>query len=284
MLKNSVVRAFETAVVSGVLAVLAACGGGNNDDNRRATGVGASVPAPAPAPIAQAPSAAPDTTRKLAQCLNRASFNTGTVETGEYRDTSGFVTSTVTTRQAISGPVPLNALQVQRADLRTVTTVPGASTTTQDDFQLIALVGDDAFSYRVTYLYAASATSPAGSVTVTFDQPLLIIPGSLTLGATRTLTSGATMTDSRTNTSSRLNYTQSFTFDAIETVTVAAGVFPNACRVLSRIEITGDFGQDLSSDTRWNAATSGVQLRSVSSTGLATELVSATFNGTAIRP
>ena len=59
------------------------------------------------------------------------------------------------------------------------------------------------------------------------------------------------MTDSRNNSSARLNYTQSFTFDAIETVTVAAGVFPNACRVLSKIDITGDFGRDSSSDTRW---------------------------------
>ena len=270
--------------VSLVSALLAACGGGHDYDNRGAAGVGATVAAPTTAPIPQAPSAAPDPTRKLAQCLNRASFNPGTVETADYRDTSGFVTSTVSTRQAISGPVPLNALQVQRADLRTVTTVPGASTTTQDDFQLIALVGDDAFSYQVTYLYAATASLPAGSVTVTFDQPLLIIPGSLTLGASRTITSGATMTDSRNNSSVRLNYTQSFTFDAIETVTVAAGVFPNACRVLSRIDITGDFCRDSSTDTRWNAATSGVQLRSSSSSGLSSELLAATFNGVAIKP
>ncbi len=270
--------------VTFISAVLAACGGGDNRDSRGAAGVGASVPVPVPAPIAQAPSAAPDPTRKLAQCLNRASFNSGTVETAEYRDTSGFVTSTVSTRQAISGPVPLNVLQLQRADLRTVTTVPGASTTTQDDFQLLSLLGDDAFSYQVTYLYAASASLPAGSVTVIFDQPLLVIPGSLTLGATRTLTSGATMTDSRTNSSARLNYTQSFTFDAIETVTVAAGVFPNACRVLSRVDITGDFGRDSSSDTRWNAAISGVQLRSVSNGSVTSELLSATFNGAPVTP
>jgi hypothetical protein len=281
MRKNSVSTPLAISLMA---AVLVACGGGDNRDSRGAAGVGASVPVPAAAPIAQAPSAAPDPTRKLAQCLNRASFNSGTVETAEYRDTSGFVTSTVSTRQTISGPVPLNALQVQRSDLRTVTTVPGASSTTQDDFQLLALVGDDAFSYQVTYLYAASATLPAGSVTVNFDQPLLVIPGSLTLGASRTLTSGATMTDSRNNSTVRLNYTQSFTFDAIETVTVAAGVFPNACRVLSRLDITGDFGRDSSSDTRWSAATSGVQLRSVSNGSLSSELVSASFNGVAIKP
>lgn len=262
--------------------VLAACGSGSSHEHRGASG-GNFAPSPAPAPIAMAPPSPADPTRRVAQCMNRAALVPGAIETAVYTDTAGFSTSTVSTRQVISGPVPLNALQLLRADLRTTTSTT-TSTTIQDDFQLYSLVGDDLFSHQISYLYGATPTSPAGSVTVTFDTPLQAIPGSLTLGAARTLTSGATFLDSRNNSSTRLNYQQSFTFDAIETVTVPAGTFPNACRVLTRMEVTGDFGRDVSTSTDWYAARSGVLLRSIDNNGVTSVLQSATFNGAPVVP
>lgn len=262
--------------------VLAACGSGHGNNNRGASG-GSFTPAPVAAPIAMAPPSPADPTRRVAECMNRAAFAFGAVETAIYTDTAGFSTSTVSTRQTISGPVTLNTLQLIRADLRTITTT-STSSTTQDDFQLYGLMGDDALSYQITYLYGATTNSPAGSVTVTFDTPLQAIPGSLTLGASRTLTSGAGYFDSRNNSSTRLNYLQTFTFDALETVAVPAGTFPGACRVLTRTEVSGDFGREVSSSTNWYAARSGVLLRSIGNNGVTSVLQSATFNGAPVVP
>lgn len=284
-MRASIGRPLGVTVTLSIMAgLLAGCGGGHRDDNfRGGSSAGAAVAAPAAAPIAMAPPAAPDATRKFAECVNRAAYLTGAVETAEYRDTEGFTTTTVTTRQTISGPVPLNALQLQRADLRT-TSATAAATTVQDDFQLFAVNGDDSLSYQITSAYPASASLPAGTVTVSFDQPLFVIPGSLTLGASRTVTSGATLFDSRTNSSSRLSYSQTFTFEAIEPVTVAAGAFASACRIRSTVDITGDFGRDTTRKLRWFAAGSGVELRSTDGVRLTSELVSATFNGVPVRP
>ncbi|MFT3802094.1 MAG: hypothetical protein QM766_12830 [Burkholderiaceae bacterium] len=267
-------RAIAPRAAARVLAIVAvaacaACGGSKGGGGEVEETPSASTP----------PS--PDTPAKpvgIGACLNEALYQTaGTTSNLRYAVTRSGAAKTLAVAQTVEAPEAVGGVMANKLTVRETLESAGAASAVYEGAQYLRLEAD-----QVRLLGSASSVK-RGQTTATrrvsLSAPLVDLDFSLEPGASTTGSATVSTTyDPAIGQAVPFPLQTTVRFDGLETITVPAGTFENACRFT--VDVTTS---SVRRTVRWIAAGSGVLLRSESG-GDTQELVSGSINGQGVTP
>lgn len=281
-------RLSRLAVLAAMVAAAAGCGGGSGGGG----GPVATTPAPSPTPPAPAPeppapapeppapspeppapAPGPPAAAGARSCFNAALYTTrGSITTYRYQVRTAGVSRTVVHIATVEGSTSFKGQSVTSVAISETVSTAGQSDdlfagwhylrVSDDGVHLVGTSSEFNDNGRsITQVLSLSPSAPE------FDATLAAGQSTSTDTATTVEFTGSTR---RTTLATPVK----LTFAGLETVTVPAGTFADACKFTQ--EISGAGGGEVT--TRWLAAGSGLLLRSVTGSD-SQELVSASVDG-----